>query len=127
MKNQLRFVVYPAIVVLSLAAAVSAHAESPTMDETSRQVWAQTKTSDQVRSELLQARADGTTKVWSISYNPLQKAQSLRSRDELRAEVLALRAEKSGNALLGEDSGSFFLARQLPARQAAPLLANVGR
>ena len=127
MKSQLSFIVYPAIVALSLVAAVTAHAESPTLDDTARQAWSQTKTSEQVRTELLQARADGTTKVWSISYNPLQKAQSLRSRDELRAEVLALRAEKSGNALLGEDSGSFFLARQLPARQAAPLLANVGR
>ncbi|HZF78566.1 MAG TPA: DUF4148 domain-containing protein, partial [Rubrivivax sp.] len=110
MKNQLSFIVYPAIVVLSLAAAVSAHAESPTLDDTSRQVWAQSKTSDQVRSELLQARTDGTTKVWSISYNPLHKAQSLKSREELRAEVLTVRAEKKGNALLGEDSGSFSLA-----------------
>ena len=127
MKSQLSLIVYPAIVALSLAAAVSAHAETPTLDDTAKQAWSQTKTSGQVRTELLQARADGTTKVWSISYNPLHKVQSLKSREQVRAEVLALRAADQGNPLVGEDSGSFFLAQQKPAREAGPVLADARR
>ena len=127
MKSQLTFIVYPAIVALSVVAAVSAHAESPTLDNTSKQAWSETRTSEQVRTELLQARADGTTKVWSISYNPLHKAQSLKSREQVRAEVLGQRAADNGNPLVGEDSGSFFLAQQKPAREAARVLAEAQR
>ena len=127
MKSQLSFIVYPAIVVLSLAAAVTAHAESPTVDESASQSWSQTKTRDQVHAELLQARANGTTKVWSISYNPLQQAKSLKSRDEVRAELLAQRASDAGNPLVGEDSGSFYLAQQKPARAVSPVLAQSSR
>lgn len=127
MKSQLKPFVYPASAALSLAAAVSAHAESPTVDDTAAQVWSQTKTRDQVRSELLQARADGTTRVWSISYNPLRQAKSLKARDQVRAELLAQRAAESGNPIVGEDSGSFYLAQQKPAREAGPVLARTGR
>ena len=127
MKIQLSLIVYPAIVALSLVAAVSAHAESPTLDDTSRQAWSQTKTGEQVRTELQQARADGTTRVWSISYNPLLKAQSLKSREQVRGEVLTQREADKGNPLVGEDSGSFFLAQQKPAREAARVLANAQR
>lgn len=127
MKSRLTFVVYPAIVALSLVAAVSAHAESPTRDDSAKQVWSQTKTSEQVRSELLQARADGTTKVWSISYNPLQKAQTLKSREQVQAEVLAQRSADNGNPLVGEDSGSFFLAQKKQSREAARVLADAQR
>lgn len=127
MKSQLSFIVYPAIVALSLAAAVSARAESPTADDTASQVWSQTKTSEQVRAELMQARADGTTKVWSISYNPLRQAQSVKTREQVRAEVLAQRAADNGNVMIGEDSGSFYLAQQKPGREAAPLLADAKR
>jgi hypothetical protein len=126
-KSQLSFVVYPAIIALSLAAAVSAHAESPTVDDSVSQQWSQTKTRDQVQAELLQARADGTTKVWSISYNPLRQAKSLKSRDEVRGEVVVQRASESANPLVGEDSGSFYLAQQTPARDAAPVLAKTSR
>ena len=127
MKSQLSFVVYPAIVALSLVAAAAAHAESPTLDDSAVQAWEQTKSRDQVRSELLQARADGTTKVWSISYNPLRQARSLKSRDEVRAEVMAQRAADNANPLVGEDSGSFYLAQQKRATEAAPGLARSGR
>lgn len=128
MKNTLSAIAYPVVATLSLSAAVSAHAESPTIDNTATQVWSQTKSRDQVRAELQQARADGTTKVWSMSYNPLQAAKSLKSRDDVRAELFAQRAADHGsNPAIGEDSGSFHLARQKPAREAAPLLARAQR
>ena len=128
MKAQISLLVYPAIVALSLAAAVSAHAESPTVDDAASPQWSQTKTRDQVHAELLQARADGTARVSSISYNPLQLARSFKSRDEVRAELVAQRASANGNPMLGEDSGSFHLAAQpKPAAQSAPLLARSGR
>jgi len=127
MNSKLQLLVYPAIAALSLMAAVSAHAESPTIDTSATQTWSQTKTRDQVNAELLAARADGTTKVWSISYNPLRQARSLKSRDEVRAEVMAQRAADNANPLVGEDSGSFYLAQQKRATEAAPVLARSGR
>jgi Domain of unknown function (DUF4148) len=115
---------YPLIAVFSLAAAVAAHAESPTVDDTATQVWSQTKTRAQVQAELLQARADGTTKVWSSSYNPLALAKSLKTREEVRAEAVAALASGESAALAGEDSGSFRLAQRPAARDASQLLAG---
>ena len=80
-----------------------------------------------MHAELLQARADGTTRVWSISYNPLREARSLKSRDDVRAEVMAQRATEQGNPLVGEDSGSFYLAQRKPAGEAARVLARAPR
>jgi len=122
--NKLSQFVYPAIAVLSLAAAVAAHAETPTVDDTATQAWSQTKTRAQVQAELFQARADGTTKVWSISYNPLALAKSLKTRDEVRAETVAGLASGETAALTGEDSGSFRLAQLHQARHASQLLAG---
>lgn len=116
--------VYPLVAVFSLAAAVAAHAESPTVDDSATQVWSQTKTRAQVQAELLQARADGTTKVWSISYNPLALAKSLKTRDEVRAEAVAARVSGESVALAGEDSGSFRLAQMRRARDAGQMLAG---
>lgn len=127
MKSQLSFVVYPAVVALSLAAAVGARAESPTVDDSAVQQWAQTKSSEQVRAELMQARADGTTKVWSISYNPLHHVKAQKSREQVRAEVLAQRTDDSYNVLVGEDSGSFYLAQNRQPRETAPVLAQTRR
>lgn len=127
MESQLSLIVYPAVVAMSLAAAVAAHAESPSVDGTAAQVWSQTKSREQVRAELLQARADGTTKVWSVSYNPLQKARSLKSRGDVRAELFAARAADNGNSMIGEDSGSFHLAQHKPVREAAAVLARTQR
>ncbi|MCC6246328.1 MAG: DUF4148 domain-containing protein [Rubrivivax sp.] len=75
----------------------------------------------QVQAELFQARADGSIRAWSTSYNPLALAKSLKSREVVRAELLASdRATVS--AMTGEDSGSFALSRQ-PLRAAGTVLA----
>ena len=85
--NTINRLVYPAIALLSLAAAFSAHAESPTRDDGATQVWTQTKTRAQVQAELMQARADGTSKVYSVSYNPLTLAKGNVTREEVRAQA----------------------------------------
>ena len=121
--NKLTLIVYPIVAVLSLAAAVAAHAESPTRDDSATQAWAQTKTRSQVQAELVQARADGSIKVWSSSYNPLALARSEKTREQVQAELRAERAADFARAMYGEDSGSFYLARVRPARDASRVLA----
>lgn len=114
---------YPVIAVASLLAAGAAFADDITPDHTAQAL--SLKSRAQVQAELFQARADGTVKVWSTSYNPLTVAKSLRSRDEVKAE----RNPVIDTAFIGEDSGSFALARQQPlrVRVAAPLYAGVAK
>ena len=124
MKN-LKFLAYPLITLLSLAAAAAVHAESPTHDNTATQARAQTKTRAQVQAELMQARADGSIEVWSTSYALLALAKPEKSREEVRTEVTAARAADYAAAWYGEDSGSFELARMVPSRDATRMLARV--
>ncbi len=109
--NKLNLFAYPIITVLSLASAFAAHAESPTVDTTAAQVWTQTKSRAQVQSELFQARADGSTKVYSISYNPLTAARTTLTREEVLAQARVDRDTDGAGRLYGEDSGSFHLAQ----------------
>lgn len=103
------------IITLALMAAGAAFAESPTADDTATQSWAQTKTRAQVQDELLQARADGSIKVWSTQYNPLVVAKPVKSREQVRDELMAARASGEKDAMTGEDSGSSYLARLQPS------------
>lgn len=96
---------------LVLVAAGSALGESPTPDDTASHVFAQPKTRAQVQAELMQARADGSIKVWSTQYNPLQVAQSTKSRADVLAALHAARANGELGVYSGEDSGSSHLAR----------------
>ena len=119
MNANIRSIVYPVVVALSLGAAFAAHAESPTPDDSATQAWAQAKTRDQVKAELFAARADGTTKVYAHNYNPLQLAKSTLTREEVRAQARVDRAMANhASALYGEDSGSFVLSQQWTARPA---------
>lgn len=118
--NKLNLLAYPAIAILSLAAAGAAFADDITADNTASQVFTTTKSRAQVQQELYAARADGSIKVWSTSYNPLTVAKSVKSRDEVRAD----RDAGYASTWYGEDSGSFALNRVQPARQAAPLYAS---
>lgn len=122
MNATIRSIAYPVVVALSLGAAFAAHAESPTPDNSATQVWSQAKSRDQVKAELFAARADGTTKVYAATYNPLTVAKSTMSREEVRAQARVERAMSqyaAANAMLGEDSGSFVLSQQWTARPAA--------
>jgi hypothetical protein len=111
------------VAAVALAAAGAAYADDPTLDDSATQSWSQTKSRAQVQAELVQARADGTIKVWSSSYNPLALAKSVTSRDAVRADAVNARSSGDVVAMLGEDSGSFRLAQTRPSRDASQLLA----
>ena len=122
--NKINRLVYPAIALLSLAAAFSAHAESPARDDGATQVWTSTKTRAQVQAELFQARADGTTKVYAESYNPLTVAKSTVTREELRAQARVELATNPAAQRVGEDSGSFYLSQHPAAAETSRTLAR---
>jgi hypothetical protein len=124
MTKTLRQFAYPLVTVLALGAAFAAHAESPTIDDSATQVWASTKTRAQVQAELFAARADGSTKFYSISYNPLALAKSTATREEVKAAVAVARIEGTLDVLTGEDSGSFYLASLQRSREAGRILAQ---
>jgi hypothetical protein len=123
--KKLNLLAYPLVAALSLVAAGAAFADDITPDD-SATVKMEPKSRDQVQTELFQARKDGTTKVWSTTYNHAAALKSVKSRAEVQAEVLADRGH-GYNALYGEDSGSFALNRKAPAREAAPLFAGPAR
>ena len=124
--NKLNLLTYPAIAILSLAAAGAAFADDITPDTTATQVFTTTKTRAQVQAELFAARADGSIKVWSTSYNPLALARSEKTREQVTAEQRAERDADYAATWYGEDSGSFALARTPAPRVAGPVYAANG-
>jgi hypothetical protein len=122
---KLSCLVYPAVALLSLAAAVSVHAQEITPDDSATQVWAHTKTRAEVLSELAAARADKSLgKAWSREYNPALTYRTVSDRTEVKAEAKAARRSGYTDAMYGEDSGSFYLAHQPVARDASRVLAG---
>ena len=95
-------------------AGTSAFAQEATAD-TWQQVAA-TKSVEQVRTELAQARKDGTIRSWSAGY--IEKLPAVKSRDQLRAEVAA--ARRSGE-LDSIDSEAYAFA---PATVPTTVLAS---
>ena len=83
--------------VLAVAGS-SAFAQEATSD--SWQQVAAVKSVEQVRSELAQARKDGTIKSWSAGY--IETVASTKSRDQLRAEVAAARRSGELDSIQGE-------------------------
>jgi len=126
--KKLTVVAYPAIVALSLLAAVSAHAQQESMNLTPTGPTTAGITRAQVQADLFKSRADGSIKVWSSAYNPVLVSTSDRSRDEVRAEAIAASRAGYGQIFYGEDSGAIELARQQrqPA-DAAPIYAGSGK
>ena len=122
--NKLNRLAYPLVAMLSLAAAFSAHAESPTVDNTASQAFTQTKTRDQVQAELFAARADGSIKSHSITYNPFLASKSVATREEVKAQLNVDKRLHAGAQMVGEDSGSFYLSQQGGAGQAGTRLAG---
>jgi hypothetical protein len=120
--TKLSLLAYPVAAILSMAAASTAFADDITPDNTAAAL--STKTRAQVQAELYAARADGSIKAWSTSYNPLAIAKSEKSRADVIAEVKAERTADYAVTWYGEDSGSFALARVKPAVQAQPVFAG---
>ena len=98
-----------AVAAQMLAAAGAALADDPTPD-TYRDTAA-TKTRLQVQAEREQAKRDGSIKVWSISYNPLTVTRSLKTREQVVAELKAAQASGEYAALNAEDGGATFQAQ----------------
>lgn len=113
------------ITLFSVIAAGAAQAQGPLEDNHEVQAAVSTKSRAEVRAELDQARRDGSIRVSSIAYNPALDSQSLKTREEVRAELLAARRSGQAQDLIGEDSGSIALSRNLRQhREAAPILAG---
>ena len=106
-----------AALAVSFAASGAALAQEATYDYP--QATTSSVTRAQVQAELAAARADGSIKAWSISYNPLALAKSELSREAVKAQ----RHAGLSDAVVGEDSGSFALSRQQPARSMGALFA----
>jgi hypothetical protein len=136
--KKLQFVVYPAVVLLSIAAAGSVLAQGVgvTSDPYAYGYSQQnevhsTLSREQVYAQLLKARADHENRFYATYYSQAPDAHSVLSRTEVRAEAIA--AERSGltQAMTGEDSGSFYLAHHAVASKAQPipqgLVANASR
>lgn len=121
--NSIQRFVFPAVAVLSLAAAGTAFAGTTYHGDAAviSPVAQSTVTRAQVQAELVQARADGSLKFWSSSYNPFAAVKSVKSRAEVRAEAVAARNADLG---YGEDSGSFALATQPASTQAGEVYAS---
>lgn len=111
------------LLALALVTAGAALAESPTPDNTASHVFAQPKSRAQVQAELMQARADGSIKVWSTQYNPLTVAKSTLSRAEVQSALAAALASGELGVYAAEDSGSSYLARAGQPRHAAAVFA----
>lgn len=78
-------------------------------------------TREQVKADVLQARADGALDFSEVNYPPLAAAKSGLSREQVRAEVLAARA--NGELDLNETNYSGFFDGRAQ-RQAATLTAS---
>ena len=117
--NKLSQVLATATLAAIGMAGTTAFAQEATYDYP--QAVSSNVTHAQVQAELAQAKRDGSMRVYSISYNHLAAAKSLKSRAEVQAEVLGT-DHAAREAMLGEDSGAFALSRQ-PARNAGTVLA----
>jgi len=115
--KKLSYFAYPLVAVLSLAAAGAAFADEITPDHTAD--VPSLKTRAQVYQELLQARADGSTKVYSMSYNPLFVTKSVKTRAEVKGD----RDRSYASTFYREDSGSFALSTQRQPHAAQSIYA----
>jgi hypothetical protein len=92
---------------LLAALAFAVVGTSAIAQEATPDTWTQaaaTKSVEQVRAELAQARKDGTIKFGGAGY--MEKLTSVKSRDQLRAEVVA--ARRSGElGAIGSEAHAF--------------------
>lgn len=123
--KKLAFVAYPAIVAFSMLAAVTAHAQSESMNLAPTGPSASGLTRAEVRAELFKARADGSLQVYASNFSPvLAPVASQRTRAEVRAEAVAANRSNYAARWYGEDSGSIALNDRAPASPTAPIYAG---
>ncbi len=104
--KKIALIAYPAIVALSMLAAVTAHAQSESMNLAPTGPSASGLTRAQVQAELFQARADGSLKVSAENYSPVIVTTFERTRAEVRAEAIAASRSRRANWWLGEGEGA---------------------
>ena len=129
MNANLRNFAYPVIVALSLGAAFAAHAAGDiTPDDTASQKWSVTKTRDQVKSELVAARAQGLLTSYGEVEAVTPAPKSRLTREEVRAQMTVERAQGNLNWMYGEDSGSAVLSQQwMKGAPVSHTVANNGK
>lgn len=130
MNANLRSLVYPAVVALSLGAAFAAHAAGEfSADDLAQPAWNSAKTRDQVRAELATARAQGQLSAHREGDADLPMPKGRLTREEVRAQMTVERAQGNLNWMYGEDSGSFVLSQQRTQAQpsAQALAAKTAR
>ena len=110
------------LAALALLAASTAFADDMTRDDTAS--FVSTKTRAQVLAERDQAKRDGSTKVWSTSYNQFAAVKTTTTRGAVSAETLAQRRAGTLNAMNGEDSGSFALSQGTAPKAGQALAAK---
>jgi len=108
---------------LMLAAAGAAFADDSIPDTAAK--VPSLKTRSQVQQELAQAQRDGSSKVWSTSYNHLALAPSVKTRAQVRSELDDARDVGEPAAQVGEDSGALFAEGQ--RRPASERFAQWGK
>ena len=122
--SKLQFFVYPAVAALSLAAAVSAHAQSTEGADFDALSSGQARVvanpaapaprTTQLPAVLVRGERLPSVDMYGYDYNPLAEAKSLKTRSEVRAEVLAgIRGETFAH-VYGENIGPFFYANVQP-------------
>lgn len=113
------------IAALSIAAAAgSVFADDITIDNT---VFVATKTRAEVRTELKQARADGSLAALTEDFVPVRTAASGLTRQEVRAEMRVNRDAGFAAAMTGEDSGAFYLSQAGRADAPGTWMARLSR
>jgi hypothetical protein len=95
------------LLVSSLAAAAISTTNVAFAEEFESFVFVSTKSRGEVRAEMQASNASGVNPS-SDTYNQLASFTGNKTRDEVRAEFMSSRQETQ--ALLGEDSGSTYLA-----------------
>lgn len=106
------------IAAAAALAATASYAGDITIDTTP---FAATRSRAEVQAELAQFKQAGPN-VWSTQYNQLAQFTPQRSRDAVRSEYLAARAQVA--AFTAEDSGSAYLARGRTNAAAATRVAS---
>lgn len=120
LKLTLKLLVYPLVTLASITASGLALADDPSIDNL---VTTSLRSRAEVITEYYQARANGGMKVWSTSYNPVAVTKSLKTREEVKAEVALLAIPVP----MAAEEGRPQVQRRVPARpDASRVLAVAG-
>ena len=130
--NKLNTIAVIAIAIAATGSAGSAFADDISIDT---QTFVSTRTRADVKADMLQARADGSMASWVAEAGsvPATLAMSRQvARQVTRQEVMAdMRVNREASlasaAMVGEDSGSFYLSQIAQPGAASGWLAKVTR